>query len=503
MKRQDGMVYLVGAGPGDEELITKKGARLLSQAEVLVYDRLASQEFLKEIQESCEKIYVGKESGRHSMKQEEINQVLVSKALEGKLVVRLKGGDPFVFGRGGEEILELEKHGIAYEVVPGVTSAIAALSHAGIPVTHRLLAQSFHVITGHTALSEDTLAGDYEQYGRVPGTLVFLMGLSNLEKIVEALIRGGKSADTPAAVVTDGTLPEERCIRAPLGRLPGKVREAGLKPPGIIVVGETAAFHMSCETERVLTGTSIGITGTDSIFKKLSAKLSSMGAKIVRAGVSTVKKENESGLFEAVKQLHRYDWIVFTSRNAVALFFEAMKENQVDLRLLGGKRFAVVGHGTGDFLKSYGFFPDYMPEEYTTKALAGGLLSICKKEERILIPRARQGSKILTETLRMDKREFLDLPVYDIVTEDVPLQSLKDLDYITFESGSGVRGFFENHRQEKTALFQTVRPVCIGQVTADVLKEYGIENALVAKSYTADGIAGALAMEKENGSIHL
>lgn len=501
MMQQRGMVYLVGAGPGDEELITKKGNRLLSQAEVLVYDRLASQAFLKDVPESCQRIYVGKESGRHSMKQEEINRVLVKKALEGKLVVRLKGGDPFVFGRGGEEILELEKYGIPYEVVPGVTSAIAALSHAGIPVTHRLQAQSFHVITGHTALSSDTLTEDYSLYGKLSGTLVFLMGLSNLEKIAEELIKNGKPAGTPAAVVTDGTLPQERCIRAALGELPRKVREAGLTPPGIIVVGETAAFHMSCEKDRLLTGTTIGITGTDGIFEKLSSKLSSMGAKTVRAAVSKVKIENKEELSEAVKQLTGFRWLVFTSRNAVAVFFEAMTENHVDLRTLGNMKIAVVGRGTGEFLETYGLYPDYMPKEYTTKALADGLASVCGPEERILIPRAAQGSRILTETLADAGLLFRDLPVYDIETEDVPLSSLKGLDYITFESGSGVRGFFKEHIEEKKELFLTARAVCIGQVTKDVLEEYGVKGALVAKNYTADGIAGVLAGEKENGNI--
>lgn len=499
--QQKGMVYLVGAGPGDEELITKKGCRLLSQAEVLVYDRLASRTFLKDVPESCQKIYVGKEPGRHSMRQEEINHVLVKKALEGKLVVRLKGGDPFVFGRGGEEIQELEKHGIPYTVVPGITSAIAALSHAGIPVTHRLLAQSFHVITGHTALSSDTLTEDYSLYGKLSGTLIFLMGLSNLEKIVEELIKNGKPAETPAAVVTDGTLPQERCIRSALGELPDKVRKAGLTPPGIIVVGETAAFHMSCEKDLPLTGTTIGITGTDGIFEKLSAKLSSMGAKIVRAAVSKVKKENGKALSETVRQLACYQWLVFTSRNAVALFFEAMTENHVDLRNLGNMKFAVVGRGTGEFLESYGFYPDYMPKEYTTKALADGLASVCGPEERILIPRAAQGSGILTETLAAAGLSFRDLPVYDIETEDVPISSLKGLDYITFESGSGVRGFFKEHIEEKKELLLTARAVCIGQVTKDVLEEYGVKGALVAKTYTADGIAGVLAGEREHGNV--
>lgn len=497
------MVYLVGAGPGDEDLMTQKGRRLLAQAEVLVYDRLASAEFLRQVPGGCETIYVGKESGRHSMKQEEINQVLVRKALEGKLVIRLKGGDPFVFGRGGEEILELEKHRIPYEVVPGVTSAIAALAHAGIPVTHRGIAQSFHVITGHTAEGGGTMTGDFSLYGKLSGTLVFLMGLSNLERIVKMLIQNGKDPATPAAVVTDGTLPSARCIRAPLSTLPKKVREAGLKSPGIIVVGETAAFHMTCEQERLLTGITIGVTGTDGIFEKLSAKLSSLGAKIVRAAVSRVDAEGEKELDREVMALSSRDWVVFTSRNAVSLFFQAMKRNHVDLRALGAVRFAVVGRGTGDFLKGFGFFPDYMPERYTTEALARGLTAAAKPGEHILIPRAKQGSRILTETLDASGFTYTDLPIYDIHTEQVPLEALNGLDYITFESGSGVRGFFEGRTEEVQKLFQTARPVCIGQVTADVLKEYGVEHALVAEDYTAGGITGVLVRERENGRFCL
>lgn len=505
MEKQKGMVYLVGAGPGDPELLTLKGKRILSGAEVLVYDRLASKEFLKLVPKSCECIYVGKEPGRHSMKQEKINEVLVTKALEGKCVVRLKGGDPFVFGRGGEEIMALEVYGIPYEVVPGVTSAIAALSHAGIPVTHRGAAGSFHVITGHTASdSPDTVPEGFSQYARLSGTLVFLMGLSNLEEIVKRLLEYGKAPDTPAAVVTDGTLPEERCVRAALKDLPKAVRTAGLSSPGIIVVGQTAAFHMRFEKEGPLAGVSIGITGTDGIFEKLSAKLSAMGADIVRAGVSCVVPCGKEELLKAVGGLSAFRWVVFTSRNGVRMFFDAMEECQVDVRTLAGLKFAVVGPGTRDFLKTYGIHADYMPEEYTTKALAKGLCRQVKNTERILIPRARQGSKALTDCLTEAGLGFTDLPVYDIAVEEVPAGRLPALNYVTFESGSGVRGFFKNQEKEKRKLFQTgLKAVCIGTVTAKVLEEFGITDSLVAEDYTAGGILRAVLEERKRGDICL
>ncbi|MEY8393768.1 uroporphyrinogen-III C-methyltransferase [Lachnospiraceae bacterium 45-P1] len=505
MEKRKGTVYLVGAGPGDPELITLKGKRILSGAETLVYDRLASKELLKLAPESCERIYVGKEPGRHSMKQEEINRLLVTKALEGKYVVRLKGGDPFVFGRGGEEILALEACEIPYEVVPGVTSAIGALSHAGIPVTHRGEAQSFHVITGHTAVGgKDTLTDEFSWYARLSGTLIFLMGLSSLEEIVKRLLENGKAPDTPAAVVTNGTLPEERCVRAALRDLPTAVKNAGLSAPGIIVVGRAAAFCMRYGGERPLSGVSIGITGTDGIFEKLSEKLGAMGAKIIRAGVSRVVPCGMEGLQKAVKNLSDFQWVVFTSRNGIRLFFDAIEACQADVRSLAGLKFAVVGTGTGDYLKTFGIHAEYMPKEYTTRALAGGLCEHVKKEEKIFIPRARQGSKALTDCLDRAGFCFLDHPVYDIVTDEVPAHILSGLDYVTFESGSGVRGFFKTQEKEKRELFQRgVKAVCIGKVTAAALEEFGIAGSLVAKGCTADGILEAILEDRKRGDICL
>ncbi len=505
-----GMVYLVGAGPGDPELLTLKGKRLLSQAEVLVYDRLASSEFLKLVPDTCEKIYVGKVPGHHSMVQEEINQVLVKYGLLGKNVVRLKGGDPFVFGRGGEEILELEKHDIPYEVVSGVTSPVAALAHAGIPITHRGIGQSFHVITGHTAIKgkgvgvldkeEDTLTDGFAEYAKLPGTLVFLMGLKNLELIVERLIKNGKDPETPSAVVTDGTLQTMRCVRSRLSDLPKTVREHGLKSPGIIVVGPVADFEMKSAKSGPLSGMTVGITGTDTMFEKLSAKLTAHGAMTVKVGASKIIPYNEELLKEEITRLTDYHWLVFTSRNAIEIFFHTVKKMEVDYRKFAAVRFAAVGTGTAEHLKIYGFHADYVPETFTTEALAKGLCQVVGKEDRVLIPRAKQGSKVLTQYLDEEKIAYRDLAIYDVDVKTAKLDELKGLDYISFESGSGVRGFFAVDASEKVRLLnETICPVCIGQVTADVLKQYGVKRAVVARDYTADGICEVLLSQAYGG----
>ena len=502
-----GMVYLVGAGPGDPELLTLKGKRLLSQAEVLVYDRLASPEFLNMVPETCEKIYVGKVPGNHSMAQEEINQVLVQHALKGKTIVRLKGGDPFVFGRGGEEILELEKHGIPYEVVSGVTSPVAALAHAGIPITHRGIGQSFHVITGHTAIKskgigvleaeDDTLTDGFAEYAKLQGTLVFLMGLKNLDLIVERLIKNGKGANTLAAIVTDGTLPSMRCVRGTLGALPQLAKEHGLKSPGIIVVGDVAGFEMTAKKTLPLYGLTVGVTGTDAIYEKLAAKLYAEGASVSRVGKSKILPMNEDALVQAVRNLKSYQWIVFTSRNAIDLFFRTVRNENIDMRAFGHVKFAVVGRGTKEYLEQFGFYADFMPSEYTTDSLANGLTKVVKPGEKVLIPRAKQGSKRLTEILLAADIKYTDLSIYDVKAEQSKVSDIKGLDFLTFESGSGVRGFFETDADEKAEILnQFVYPVCIGHVTADVLKEYGVVRALVANDYTADGICEIL---KEGG----
>lgn len=493
----------MGAGPGNGGLITVKGQQILKAAEVLVYDRLGSEELLTLVPEDCERIYVGKEAGHHIKKQSEINRILVEKALEGKRVIRLKGGDPFVFGRGGEEIQALTEAGIAYEVIPGVTSAIGALEAAGIPVTHRNIARDFHVFTGHISHEGgEGLSGDYNLYAKLPGTLIFLMGLSNLEEIVKRLMNGGKDGETPAAVVTDGTLSRMRVVRASLKDLPDAVRKAGLTPPGIIAVGEVCAFHFTSMVPGALTGITVGVTGTESVGGRIMNRLAVEGAKTIRAGESIVVRESMERLDAAFREISRYSWVIFTSRNAVKIFFDRMRERHVDLRKLGSHKFAAVGRGTGEYLESVGITPDFIPVEYTTKALAHGLVNHLKENGytseagKLLIPRAKQGSKVLTDTLAEQGYTFDDIPIYDIQVEQTELARLKHADYITFESGSGVHGFFSGRVAEAASLFETVRPVCIGKVTAGVLAEYGVKDALTASDYTADGILEVLLADR-------
>ncbi len=489
MEKKFGIVYLVGAGPGDPELVTVKGAGVLGAAEVLVYDRLVSEELLKLVPDACERIYVGKKPGFHAKTQDEINRILVEKAKEGKIVVRLKGGDPFVFGRGGEEALELARHNIPCKIVPGVTSAIAAPAHAGIPVTHRGLSQSFHVITGHTADGKSMDDAAFACYARLSGTLVFLMGLSNLERITERLLSNGKAPDTPAAVVSNGTLAKEQSVRAPLDAICAKTREAGLKPPGILLVGGTAALHLNEKRDLPLAGVTVGVTGTDSIYERLSVRLSALGAEVMRAGRSRVERENEEGLLAALRGLAMYDWVVFTSRNAVRIFFETMRENRVDARILGRLLFAAVGSGTGELLEEFGIYADYIPKAYTTEALAAGLSGAVRPGSRLLLARARRGSEALPNILSAAGILCTELPIYDVVTEKVDCAGLERLSYLTFASSSGVHGFFAGQAEEKRRLLARVRPVCIGEVTAKALESYGITGALVAREYTAAGIA--------------
>ena len=369
------------------------------------------------------------------------------------------------------------------------------------------------------------LSGDYSLYAKLPGTLIFLMGLSNLEEIVKRLIDGGKDGETPAAVVTDGTLSRMRVVRASLKDLPEAVRKAGLTPPGIIAVGEVCAFHFTSMVPGVLTGITVGVTGTEAVRGRIISRLSDEGAKTVRAGESLVVRESMERLDQAFADLSRYRWVIFTSRNAVRIFFDRMREKHVDIRKLGGLKFAVVGRGTGEYLESVGITPDFIPEEYTTKALADGLVKYlkengetsgaktaaaniaysisssenvcpCAEAGKFLIPRAKQGSKVLTETLAEQGYAFDDIPIYDILVEQTELARLKTADYITFESGSGVRGFFAGREAEAVSLFETVRPVCIGKVTAAVLAEYGVKNALTASDYTADGILEVLLTDR-------
>ena len=485
-----GKVYLVGAGCGDPELITWRGLNLLRKCDVVLYDDLVAQKLLEETKKDCELIFVGKRYGRHSLPQNETNALLVEKAKEGKVVVRLKGGDPFVFGRGGEEVLALQGENIPYEVVSGVTSSIAVPAAAGIPVTHRKVARSFHVITGHTAADgETTLTENLDVLAKLEGTLVFLMGLHHLEEICDGLTKGGKDFETPAAVISKGTTPMQKIVRASLGELAAKVREEKLEAPAVIVIGETAGLDFTGTIPRPLYGVKIGVTGTKSITRKLRDKLEELGAAVTEMDYSTIVPYRENKhLEQELQKISEYPWAVFTSPNGVEIFFDYLKNLKFDVRKLACLQFAVIGTGTAAALEKRGIYASFLPEKYDVESLAKGLCETVKKEEKILILRAEQGSEILTEVFDAEGMTYTDVKIYDILVDEdkrrAANEKAKEMDFITFASGSGVRGFLENGGSIPVG----TKAVCIGSSTAKMLKKYGDYEKITAETFNVDGV---------------
>ena len=497
-----GFVYLIGAGPGDPQLITLKGKQILENCDAVVYDHLASTAFLSWVPSHCRILYVGKQSGHHSMKQEQINELLINLAKEGLKVVRLKGGDSFVFGRGSEEILALREQGIGWEIVPGITSCVAVPELAGIPVTHRNVSRSFHVITGHTlkgAQSEKELAS----YGACEGTLVFLMGLHNLKAIAEGLLKGGKPADTPAAVIEDGSLDSQRVVRGTLKTIYEQAAKASIKTPAIIVVGETAAFDLlsdktsdKAETAvaKPLTGLSIGITGTASFTGRLEHALREKGAKAFPVMEMKVipEKLEENSLTKRLQQKPAFTWLVFTSVNGVELFFDTfLTKEEGDLRLLGSLRFAVIGEATKEALRKHGFKADLMPETYCSADLAETLVKQLEASDRVLILRSRDGSKDLNRALEKAGIFYEDVALYHVEGKSLSDRTtLSQCSHLIFGSASGVKAFFKEYTvPENTAV------LAIGPVTGRALKEAGITPDMEAGSYNIWGIVKRLTEE--------
>ena len=494
------MVYLVGAGPGDPGLITLKGKELLQICDVVIYDRLASFKLLEDLRDDCIKIYVGKEPGHHSKKQEEINRIIVENAQKHKIVVRLKGGDSFVFGRGGEEIEELLKNKIHFEVIPGVTSAISVPECVGIPVTHRGVSQSFHVITGHTGSGGSTLTENYETLAKLDGTLVFLMGLSNLSNIVEKLVLNGKDINTPIAVISNGTMNNEKTVRATLADIVSQVNSAKVVSPAIIVIGNTAKLNFSSHTQSPILNLKVGITGTKEIREKLEQGLSKLGVKPYSlCDMHIVETPSISELKEELSSIEHYQWVLFTSKNAIKLFFEKMKDAKIDRRRLNNIQFAVIGLGTKQTLENYGYFADFIPSKFNSVALAVEFSQIISKNERVLIPRALRGSEELTDILNENKILFKEIFIYDVIgkiTENI--EYIAEMDCLAFASASGVSSFFEGIKEKGIELPIGIQIACLGDVTAEAVKKFNWDADIIADVNYTDGLIAAIGKFKWN-----
>ena len=483
-----GKVWLVGAGPGDPGLFTLKGQEVLAKAETVVYDALVGQSILNKIPQGAELINVGKRASHHTMVQEDINQVLVEKALEGKRVVRLKGGDPFLFGRGGEELELLTKYGIPYEVVPGVTSAIAVPAYNGIPVTHRDFCSSVHIITGHKRQGE-AYNIDFEALVRTKGTLVFLMGVSALPDICQGLMSAGMEAEMPAAILQKGTTAGQKRIVATVGTLEAEVKRQGVETPAIIVVGKvcTLADSFAWFEKQPLAGKKILVTRPKELISQMAGKLREKGAEVLELpAIRTEALPVETDLAEALEALGTYQWIVFTSPAGVRIFVEDLKKARKDIRVLAGAKIAVIGTGTGKALEERGIYPDLMPEVFDGDSLGKALAEEVKPGDRVLIPRALKGNQQLVEALKeVPGVQVDDIGTYETVFEHQGLIDEKaefeagHIDYAVFTSASTVKGFAE---AVKGLDFGKVRAVCIGRQTKAAADALGMQTWMSKKA---------------------
>lgn len=481
--KKKGKVWLVGAGPSDVGLFTLKGKEVLEGAETVVYDKLVGEAILKFIPKCAKKVYVGKVSGNHSVPQEEINNILLREALDGKKVVRLKGGDPFLFGRGGEELELLAENSIEFEIVPGITSAISVPAYAGIPVTHRDFTSSLHIITGHT--KKDGSSIDYASLVNLNATLVFLMGVKELSTICTSLIKAKLDKNTPAAIIESGTTSKQRKVVSTVEHLPRRASEENIGTPSVIVIGEVASLSnkFSWIEKRPLNSVKVLVTRPETKASRLTKKLYNEGAEVVE--IPTIEtKPIESNLVKCIENLNEYQWIILTSPTGVEEFFKALIKNSIDIRKLLGVKFAAVGSATKKAIGNKGIIVDFIPSKYNGETLAKELIPHING--KVLIPRAKMGSNLLAKLLQESNVEYNDIPIYEtnILSQEI---NPKDFDYIAFTSASTVKGFVNSVKGD----YSGISAICIGHETESEAKKY-FNKTYVSKVATLDSMVELL-----------
>ncbi|MBI4286615.1 MAG: uroporphyrinogen-III C-methyltransferase [Chloroflexi bacterium] len=492
-----GKVYLVGAGPGDPALITQKGMMCLARAEVVIYDHLLDEQLVQLAPAQAERLYVGKSGARHAMEQAEINRLLVARAKAGKLVVRLKGGDPFVFGRGGEEAEALAFNHIPFEVVPGVTSAVAVPAYAGIPVTHRGLASSFAVITGHEDPAKPVSSISWAKLATGVDTLVFLMGMQNLAEIAARLVENGRAADTPVAVIKDGTRPEQRTVTGTLADIAGKVKAEGLGPPAVIVVGEVVKLRLCWFDSVFLFGKRVLVTRSRQQAGTLSRLLAERGAVPVALPVIDIQPLSDtSELDRAISALADYQWVVFTSVNGVDAFFGRLSVLGRDARALHGLKIGAIGTATAKALEGKGVKADYIPAEYTSQGFVAGLKEHTIRGQHFLLPRADIADKALVEGIGRLGGRVTEIAAYRTVRGSGDIAEVRgmleagEIDVITFTSSSTVTNLLA--LLDGKATMDKALIACIGPKTAETAARAGLKVDILASVQTMPGLVDAI-----------
>jgi uroporphyrinogen III methyltransferase / synthase len=493
---QTGKVWLVGAGPGDPGLLTLKGARALAQCDTLVYDYLAAPAIVALAPPDCEKVYVGKKAGQHTLSQDEITALIVQLGRAGKKVVRLKGGDVFVFARGGEEAQALAEAGVPFEIVPGITSAIAAPAYAGIPVTHREHNTSFTIATGHEDPAKGYSSLDFAKLANRQATTIFLMAMGNLAGIVAKLKEHGLEGDTPVAIVHEGTKPSQEVLTATIDTVVGEVARTGMTAPAIVVIGDVVR-----ERERIrwfdaqpLFGKRVLVTRPAHQADDFATRLWEAGAEPILAPTIAIGPPDDlAAARDAVARVRDYDWVVFTSRNGVDAFFDRLGELGRDARAFGDAKLAAIGPKTAEALATRGIRVDLVPATFVNEAVASELLARTSTGDRILVYRAQDAREVLPETLLESGRVVDVVAAYKTRFLDDPDLAAKTerADIVTFTSSSTVNGFV--HNVPAAALLLAPKTVAaIGPITAQTARDAGIRIDIIANAYTVEGLLSAL-----------
>lgn len=498
-----GTVYLVGSGPGDPGLITVKALEKIRQADAIIYDYLAGQEFVKEARPDAELIYVGKTGKEHTLEQVDINKLLVQKASQYKCVVRLKGGDPYVFGRGAEEAEELVDAGIPFEVVPGVTSAVAAPAYAGIPVTHRDHASMVTFVTGHENPNKDQSSIDWDNLAKSSGSLVFLMGVKNLKMITSSLISSGMNPGTPAALVRWGTTPDQSSFLSSVSEIAAEAISRKFKAPAVLIVGSVASLkpRLDWYEKKILFGKRILITRSREQSKKMAERILGQGGKPILFPTIQIKDPADfSALDLAFNDISKYDWVIFTSVNGVDGFFRRFFALDRDIRELAGPRFGAIGPVTAQAIRNHGLKVELLGEQFVAEGLLEALKEEDLKGKRFLIPRAEKARIILPEGI-VSRGGSVDLvTVYRTVLPDQAdvesiIQALanREVDVITFTSSSTVSHFAELIGKTKLPdLLQGITLASIGPVTSQTIRDLGLQPTIEADEYTIDGLLNCM-----------
>lgn len=493
---EKGKVYLVGAGPGDKGLITVRGLEILKKAEVVIYDYLINPDLLSFAPKTSELIYVGKKAGQHPLSQVQINQLLIKKAKRGKMVARLKEGDPFIFGRGPEEALALSQEKIYFEIVPGVTSAIAVASYAGIPLTFRKFNSTVAFITGQEEKEVSNIVWD-----KLAGiqVLVFLTGVKNLEFIVKKLMENGRESNTKAALIEWGTTPKQKTIYGNLKTIAPLAQKENMAAPVILVVGEVAKLRdkLNWFEKRPLFGKTVLITPARQQASSLREKLEELGAEVIEFPTITITDPTDyAPLDSQIDNLSLFNWIIFTSVNGVQYFFKRLFYKNKDPRDLKGIFIAVIGPASKEKLESFHLKADFMPTDFTTQAILNALKHKSISGQRILLPRSQLAEESLADGLRQLGAEVRGVVTYNTVKPEMDLKLLKNkkIDIITFSSSSAVNNFISNFSSVKEfkQFFPKAKIASLGPITSKAARRLGLAVQAEAKEYTIDGLIKAV-----------